>query len=137
MSYVTRHEIYLAAINSMNANDTVAFKARQLRPYLDCSGSAICQHLTRMAHEGHVVRVRHGLYALTGLFDAPEVDPRVHELEVEDTEDTEVDVIDTLQSARLTHATRLDDLRSAYDEAVISERLSFQSQILEILDGQQ
>ena len=72
-----------------------------------------------------------------------DVDPRhvedteVEDTEVEDTEvEVEVDVIRILQSARLTHTARLDDLRSAFDEALFSERLAFQSEIMEILDGQ-
>lgn len=128
MSYVTRHSVYSAILVTIGSDHAGEFRPKDLRPLLNCSPTAISQHLARMTFDGEVERVRMGVYRLTPLTHTVEV-----KVEVEKQEVQERPQIKVLLQAKRKHAEALEDLHRTYADSTLAERLRFAEEMSQLL----
>ena len=126
MSYISRHEVLASIIGHIDGDIRQTFKAKDLRPYFDCSPTAISQHLHRMMCDGILERVSMGVYLL---LPSPISRLPVSTVTPEETpEETP-----TLSALHETHLNRIDAIRRDADDLILEEKLRFAEEVSAIL----
>ncbi len=128
MSYVSQREVYTTILSLLTEPDQIV-SPRHLRPYLDCSPTAICQHFRQMELDGVLVRVSSGRYRVSAAAEI--LIPLC--TETEDTTEAEETASAALQRLHSEYEQTISDLEDTFNEAVIQARLEFANRVLEVL----
>lgn len=140
MSYITRHEVVTAILGHISGDVTRTFKPKQLRPYLDCSPTAIAQHLQRMLLDGEAERVSMGVYRLlpspVALLPVEVTEPEVVEPEVVEPEVAEVaEPIRLIHLLHEAHVSKMEAIRRSADDLILEEKLRFADEVSRLCRG--
>ena len=133
MSYITRHEVVTAILGHISGDVTRTFKPKQLRPYLDCSPTAIAQHLQRMLLDGEAERVSMGVYRL---LPSPVSLLPVEVAEPEVAETPEVaEPIRLIHMLHEAHVSKMEAIRRSADDLILEEKLRFADEVSRLCRG--